>query len=120
MFIIELLLELVYAFIHAFIGALVGVLWPPQAAAWARWQMAGIGSAVLSVIGFAITFSLAGEGWTPLVWFLFGLACLLAACYLVIGNMCRRFHEAARRNEKNPTREAKSDEEAFSVRGTSD
>ena len=88
--------ELFAELVVAFLGACVGVLWPAKSATWARWQKIGIILGIASFAAFGVAVGMVRfRGWLPLTWWSLGLACLLTACYMVVGNVCRAYHEDA-------------------------
>ena len=95
--IVELTVSLIRSLFFSVVGGMVGVLWPTASASWARWQKIGIGLGIAAVSAFVLTFALAIlRGWTTPTWLCFVLGCILAGGYLIVGNVCRSFHEAAK------------------------
>ncbi|MCP4787920.1 MAG: hypothetical protein GY903_34375 [Fuerstiella sp.] len=92
----DLILEIFGWLIYGFIGALFGVTWPPKSPTWARWQKIGIGFGVSAVATFLLSFGAAYfDVWGAAARYLFGLACLLMVGYMIVGNICRKYHESA-------------------------
>jgi peptidoglycan/LPS O-acetylase OafA/YrhL len=91
----DIILDIFGCLIYGFFGALVGVLWPPKSQTWLRWQKIGMAAGISAMLIFVCAFGVAYfSGWVALTWWLFGLACLLTALYMIVGNICRTFHES--------------------------
>jgi small-conductance mechanosensitive channel len=83
-----------------FLEAIVGVLWPPKTAEWARWQRIGIVLAIFATLAFAAAIAVGYlYGWTNATFWAVIVGSLFALVYLVIGNVCRRYHEAETQRE---------------------
>ena len=89
-FIFELLLE----FVLSLMGAFIGVVWPPKSLEWAVWQKWGRGLGVVAVLTFGTAIGIA--------WFTDGSAVVLPISllgivslvgFVIVGNVCRRYHE---------------------------
>lgn len=98
----EVVFQLIAGFFYVFFGALVGVLWPAKTPDWASKQRWGIaaGLSALILFGLSIGFMYV-RGWGKLEGLLLLLAALLLICYLVLGNICRSYHEAAYKEENS-------------------
>lgn len=92
--VMDVILDIAGQIIYYLIGALVGVLYPPRSREWARWQRCGVmfGLTALIALGLAAVLCQLAV-LPPLVWLLvvIGITCMLG--YVVVGNMCRKFHE---------------------------
>jgi hypothetical protein len=90
----EVLLELMLHSVMAFFGALAGVLYPPKSAAWARWQHVGIALGISGVLVLAAGIVAAPvAGWYAFTSVSIVVAAGLLIAYLIVGNICRKFHE---------------------------
>ena len=97
--ILQIVLETVGWLTYGFFGALVGVLWPPKSPTWSRWQKIGMGFGISAIAVFLFAFGVAYfHGWVASAWWLFGLAWVLTLVYMIVGNICRTFHESAKRD----------------------
>ena len=96
----EPLLDVLGAIVFGFLGAIVGVLWPPRSRSWATAQKAGIaffcGSVVFGVVAYFARQS-------PVVWGFVVVSCVLFGGFLIVGNICRVYHE---RHHEKETRKA--------------
>ena len=94
-------MEALGAFFYAFFGALVGVLYPPRSPAWARAQKFGIClfASALAVLlaAFLIEYF---TGWSGGRWPLAGLGSCLLLGYLILGNVCRKYHEGEKSSQE--------------------
>ncbi len=96
---IEVILQLVFGLVELFICALVGVLWPPQSPTWARWRKIGIALGLAAAMTFALGFVVESQfGPIDQLSWIFGLAIILAVCYMIVGNGCRAMHASAKRD----------------------
>lgn len=89
-----MILDMVGYVIYYLIGALVGVLYPPKSREWARWQLCGVTFGLTALIALGLSAVLSRLAiLSPLAWPLvvIGITCMLG--YVVVGNMCRKFHE---------------------------
>jgi hypothetical protein len=94
---VELIFEVFSWSIYWFIGALVGVLWPPKSQAWSQWQKVAMVLGVSAVATYSLAFGTAYfRGWTATAWGFFALACTLSVGYMIVGNICRAFHESTK------------------------
>ncbi len=97
----QILLEILGGLLYAFFGALVGVLYPPRSPAWARAQTTGICLAASALVVFFTAFLIEYfAGWTGGRWLLVGLGSCLWLGYLIVGNVCRKYHEGAKSSQE--------------------
>lgn len=102
---LDIIFEIVCGLGYAFLGATFGVLWPPRTARWASWQRLGLVLGGSAVVMFGVALGLADfRSWAGVVRWIFWLACLLIVCYMIVGNVCRVYHESAQRAPANDDR----------------
>lgn len=76
------------------IGAFIGVVWEPKSLEWAQWQKRGVwfGLLALGSIATAVAVAWTTDG-SPWLWPLLIAGVLLLIVFMVIGNLCRHYHE---------------------------
>lgn len=90
----DLIIELLGGVVFTFFGACFGVVWPAKAPQWARWQKFGILLAVISLTCGALAFLIdGGPAWKQAEPFLLLTSATTFVGYLLVGNICRKFHE---------------------------
>jgi len=95
-------MEALGAFFYAFFGALVGVLYPPRSPAWARAQKTGICLAASALAVFLVAFLIEYfAGWSGGRWLLVVLGSCLMLGYLIVGNVCRKYHEGEKSTQED-------------------
>lgn len=104
-----MILDIVGEIVYYLFGALAGVLYPPKSREWAQWQRCGLilGLAALVALSLGAVLSQLSNP-PPVAWPLvvIGMAC--AVGYVIVGNVCRTFHEG----DKSPSEEQCSEREA--------
>ena len=81
--------------LFAVFGALVGIFYPPKSSAWRRWQVIGAVNGVLAFLAFTgAVVSVRFGSWSNWTTCLVGSGFLLLGVFVVVGNVCRRYHES--------------------------
>lgn len=77
------------------IGAFIGVIWEPKSPEWTLWQKRGVGFGLLALglIAAAVAVAWTTDG-SPWFWPLLIAGILMLIGFMVIGNLCRHYHEA--------------------------
>ena len=90
----DLIVDAIGLVIHLFIGACFGVVWPARSPQWARIQKLGFVFGLIFVVGFALVwFVEGGRTWEQVERPVFFVSCVAFIGYLIVGNVCRKFHE---------------------------
>ncbi len=86
----DLFLELVFGLL----GAFIGVIWPAKTPEWARWQKIGITLGVVGLISFSTMIVVVQfNGSSAMIWTSIVVTLISLTGFVVIGNICRHFHE---------------------------
>ena len=92
--IIEFIIGLIWGAFYYFFGAFIGLIWPTQSPVWARWQRFGLTLGVISVLAIGVALALAWfSNRSNIVWSSTIVGLVSLGGYMIIGNVCRRFHE---------------------------
>lgn len=92
-----------------FVGALVGLMWPTTSPEWRRTRnrAAGLGLAAVVLLGLSATAHWLDAG-RILIYAALAPGIALLIGFLVLGNLCRKFHETQfeqrRRTSQQPTK----------------
>lgn len=90
----DLLVELLGGLVFAIFGACFEIVWPAKTPEWTRWQKFGILLALTSILCGAAVFLIdGGVAWKRAEPTLIVVTIITFIGYLIVGNICRKFHE---------------------------